>query len=129
MRRVLLVFRRLLDAVDDDNFDGAFLRIQLQPKLFLECGKDRRTCRIGQIGREDQPEVVLVGEAGSIHDRARNLTRKKARQIASIGTSFPANTGPGFLIRTASMLIPISLLAIIGCEICIFRPLFATVKA
>jgi hypothetical protein len=31
----LLIFRRLLDVVDDQNLDGRFLRFQLEAELFL----------------------------------------------------------------------------------------------
>jgi len=57
-----LVRGRLLYVIDDQRFDGIFGRFQLQSELFLQSGKERRTCCIrGGAGS--------TGEAGQIVNR------------------------------------------------------------
>src|SRR6266568_1801243 len=42
------IFRRLLNAIDHQHFNGSFRRFQSQPELLLKCRKDRSS---GSVGR------------------------------------------------------------------------------
>src|SRR5438552_16441185 len=48
MTRPLLIFRRPLGMIDDENLHGALLRFQFQTKLLLNC---RENGRPGEFGR------------------------------------------------------------------------------
>lgn len=50
----ILIFRRPLNVIDDENLHGPLLRFQLEPKLLLNRGEDRGARRIGR-GRVISP--------------------------------------------------------------------------
>ena len=67
----LSVLRGLLDMVNNNDFHGAFGRVELQPQLFLKRGKDRRPRCVGKrtvVGwraattwRLEQRHLIFIG--------------------------------------------------------------------
>jgi len=88
----------VLDAVDDKDLDGAFLRCDLEAKLFLKGGEDGGSriserfgggidsgwrCAFGADGgllRVCELVVIVAGEARAIDDRKAEPIGKQARE-------------------------------------------------
>src|SRR5262249_58655425 len=92
---------RLLGAIDHEQLDGPFLRIELQTELLLYRGEDRRPVRIDVhavhanrliarlaglapwhlIRRPGQIDVVQAGEPRLVHDDAAHEHAEALREL------------------------------------------------
>lgn len=74
----MLILRRPIGVVDDQRGDRTSRRIDLQPKLLLDCRKKRRaggiggscgnfSAELGFVGRPLQIEIVSSAESGLVY--------------------------------------------------------------
>src|SRR5437868_1083427 len=85
-RRNLSVLRRMVDAIDDQELDRAFLDFDLQAQLLLERRAERgyglRSRVIGPRTERSHPgrgvselDIESAGQSGAVDHRRRQLTR------------------------------------------------------
>ena len=98
----LLILRKRLGMIDDENLRWAHLRLQFQPELLLKRCEDRGAGRFGRrcivnlvlaawhpleqrklalIWRPVQCEIIVARERGLIENVAVQLPRQQARQV------------------------------------------------
>src|ERR1035441_10552561 len=89
--------------IDNQNRDRSLLWLQLKPKLFRNCGKDRRPGSVRRVGVccnilrcPTQFEIILAREAGIVEDHAAQFLLRESSCQLGHGDSLPRK-----LIRTS----------------------------